>query len=163
MLINIRTEAVVWVERGWSEATTQTVVSTALLLRIRKLATLGSCYTFCSSNNELFLSLKELFCDELQYGQHMSSLNRVWKCSHFPRIPRNLGTSMHPSFCQTHMFHALTSDPRRKAWGAMVQGMTAAPGGAGSPQLRRGHSFRRTFCGAVRTYFLEAGAQVQTL
>lgn len=77
MLINIRTEAVVWVERGWSEATTQTVVSTASLLRIRKLATLGSCYTFCSSNNELFLSLKELFCDELQYGQHMSSLNRV--------------------------------------------------------------------------------------
>lgn len=163
MLINIRSEVVVWVERGWGEATTQTVVSTVSLLRIRKLATLGSCYTFCSSSNEPFLSLKGLFRDELQYGKHMSSLNRVWKCSLFPRIPHNLGTSMHPSFCQIHMFHALTSDPRRKAWGAMVQGMTAAPGGAGGPQLCRGHSFQRTFCGAVQTYFLEAGAQVQTL
>lgn len=77
MLINFRNEVVVWVERGWGEAITQTVVSTVSLLRIRKLATLGSCYTFCSSNNEPFLSLNELFRDELQYGKHMASLNTV--------------------------------------------------------------------------------------
>lgn len=163
MLINFRNEVVVWVERDWGEATTQTVVSTVSLLRIRKLTTVGSCYTFCSSNNKPFLSLKELFHDELQYGKHMAFLNRVWKCSPFPRIPCNLGTSMHPSFCQTHVFHALTSDPRRKAWGATVRGMRAALGRGGSPQLSRGYSFGRTFCGAVGTYFPAAEAQVQTL